>query len=147
MKSKIQKDLVYAIKQHDTVATSAIRAIKTAITQAETAPGASELDDTDIIKVIQKLEKQRIESASIYCEAGRPELAEIEEAEAKVMRVYLPAQMSDDELANTIKQYISELNATSIKDMGKVMAHANKSLAGKAESKRIADLVKSFLIN
>lgn len=147
MKSTLQKDLVYAIKQHDTVTTSAIRSIKTAITQAETAPGASELDNTAIIKLIQKLEKQRIESAQIYREAGRPELAEIEEAEAKVMRAYLPAQMSDDELNQYITNLVNVLGATSIKDMGKVMGAANKELAGKAESKRIADFVKRCLNN
>jgi uncharacterized protein YqeY len=104
-----------------------------------------EVTDGDVLKMIQKLIKQRRESAEQYAAAGRQELADNELAEAAVMEKYLPKQLSAEEVRAKIQEIIAQVGATSIKDMGKVMKAANAQLAGKAESKLIADKVKAAL--
>ncbi|MBP5333451.1 MAG: GatB/YqeY domain-containing protein [Bacteroidales bacterium] len=135
-----------AMKAHDYERTNAVRAIKSAILLAKTAEGGKkELEDADIIKLIQKLIKQRKEAAEQYVAAGRQELANNELAEAAVMEKYLPKQLSPDEVRAKIQDIITQLGATSIKDMGRVMGAANKALAGLSDGRTISGIVKELL--
>lgn len=138
--------MVSAMKAKETVRLASLRAIKAAIMLAKTAEGATgEVDDAAIVKIIQKLVKQRKESAQQYNDAGRPELAENELAEAAAMEVYLPKQLSEAEIEEQLKTIITEVGATKPQDMGKVMGVATKKLAGLAEGKVISTLVKKLL--
>lgn len=143
---QINEDIKKAMLAREKVALEALRGVKKEFLEAKTAKGAGdELSDETAIKILQKMVKQRKESAAIFTEQGRPELAEGELAEAAVIEKYLPAQMSDEELTAAIKEIIAEVGATSAKEMGKVMGVASKKLAGKAEGKAISDKVKSLL--
>lgn len=143
---QVSEDIKNAMKAKDKVALEALRGIKKEFLEAKTAKGANdELSDETAIKILQKMVKQRKESAAIFKEQGRTDLAENELAEASVIEKYLPAQMSDEELTAVIKEIIAEVGATSAKEMGKVMGVASKKLAGKAEGKAISDKVKSLL--
>ena len=122
-----------------------LRAIKAAILLAKTADGSESVADDALVKIIQKLVKQRKETAVIYKEQNRPELAEKELMEASYMEVYLPKQLSEEELTAEIKKIIAEVGATSAKEMGKVMGVASKALAGKADGRAISTIVKSLL--
>ena len=138
--------MVAAMKAKETVRLASLRAIKAAIMLAKTAEGATgEIDDAAIVKIIQKLVKQRKESAQQYNEAGRPELAENELAEAACMEVYLPKQLSETEVEARLQEIIAEVGATQPSDMGKVMGVATKRLAGLAEGRMISTLVKKLL--
>lgn len=145
MEKRIQADLVAAMKEKNVIRLASIRAIKTAITVAKTAPGAGEITDQDIIKIIQKLVKQRKESAQQYNDAGRFDLAANELAEAEIMEVYLPKQLSEIELEVELAKIIVEVGATKPQDMGKVMGVATKRLAGLADGKAISTMVKKLL--
>ena len=146
LEKKIQADMVSAMKAKETVRLASLRAIKAAIMLAKTAEGATgEVDDTAIVKIIQKLVKQRKESAQQYNDAGRPELAENELAEAACMEVYLPKQLSEEEVEARLAEIIAEVGATQPSDMGKVMGVATKRLAGLAEGRMISTLVKKLL--
>jgi len=143
---KIASDLINAMKAKDKVALEAIRAAKTAFTLARTEKSADTvLSAEDELKIIQKLVKQRRESASIYKENNRQDLYEKEIVEAEVLEKYLPAKMSDEELVNIIKEIIVRVGAKSPADMGKVMGVAIKELAGKADGKEISAKVKQLL--
>jgi len=136
---KISSDLISAMKAKDKVVLEAIRAAKTAFTLARTEKsGDTVLTADEELKIIQKLVKQRRESAAIYKEQNRPDLYEKEITEAEVLEKYLPAKMSDEELLNTIKGIISRVGSKSPADMGKVMGVATKELAGKADGKEIS---------
>ena len=146
MEKRIQADMVSAMKAKETVRLASLRAIKAAIMLAKTAEGSTgEIDDAGIVKIIQKLVKQRKESAQQYNDAGRPELAENELAEAAVMEVYLPKQLSEAEVEEQLKAIIAEVGASKPSDMGKVMGVATKRLAGLAEGRLISTLVKKLL--
>ena len=146
MEKRIQADMVSAMKAKETVKLSSLRAIKAAIMLAKTAEGATgEVTEQDIVKIIQKLVKQRKESAQQYNDAGRPELAENELAEAAAMEVYLPKQLSEAEVEEQLKGIIAEVGASKPSDMGKVMGVATKRLAGLAEGRVISTLVKKLL--
>ena len=145
MEKRIQADLVTAMKEKNAIKLASIRAIKTAITVAKTAPGAGEITDQEVVKIIQKLVKQRKESAQQYNDAGRPELAENELAEAAEMEVYLPKQLSEAEVEAELVKIIAEVGASQPSDMGKVMGVATKRLAGIAEGKMISTIVKKLL--
>jgi uncharacterized protein YqeY len=143
---KIASDLINAMKAKDKVSLEAIRAAKTAFVIARTDKGADAvLSAEDELKIIQKLVKQRRESASIYKEQNRQDLYEKETSEAEVLEKYLPAKISDEELLNVIKAIIIRLGAKSQADMGKVMGVATKELAGKADGKDISAKVKQLL--
>jgi uncharacterized protein YqeY len=143
---KIATDLIDAMKSKDKIALEAIRAAKTAFILARTEKGAdSVLSAEDELKIIQKLVKQRRESAAIYKEQNRPDLYEKEIIEADVLEKYLPAKMSDEELMNIIKEIIARVGAKSPADLGKVMGVATKELAGKADGKEISAKVKQLL--
>ena len=146
LEQQIQKDIMAAMKAHDYERTNAVRAIKSAILLAKTAEGGKkELEDADIIKLIQKLIKQRKESAEQYTAAGRQELADNELAEAAAMEKYLPKQLSVEEVKAKVAEIIAQVGATSIKDMGKVMGAANKALAGQSDGRTISTVVKELL--
>jgi len=140
---KINADIKTAMLAKDKETLEAIRAVKAALLLLQTS-GETVTEDAEI-KLVQKLIKQRKESAEIYIQQNRPELAEKELSEAAIIEKYLPAQLSEDELRSIISKIISETNASSIKDMGKVMGLAGKEIAGRAESKIIADIIKSSL--
>ena len=143
---KISSDLISAMKAKDKVVLEAIRAAKTAFTLARTEKsGDTVLTPEEELKIIQKLVKQRRESAAIYKEQNRPDLYEKEIIEADVLEKYLPAKMSDEELMNIIKGIIARVCAKSPADMGKVMGAATKELAGKADGKEISAKVKQLL--
>jgi len=146
LEQKIQKDIMEAMKAKDQVRLSSVRAIKSAILLAKTSEGASgDLQDSDIIKLIQKLSKQRKESAEQYVAAGRQELADNELAEASVLDGYLPKQLSVAEVEAKLKEIIAQVGASAPSDMGKVMGVATKALAGLADGKTISSVVKSLL--
>ena len=146
LETKIQEALILAIKSKDTIRVSALRSIKAAITEAKTAAnGKKELEDSDIVKIIQKLAKQREESAAIYKEHSRDDLANNELAELNVLNDFLPKKLTEDELIAVIEKFIKELNATTIKDMGKVIGSINKEYMGKVDGSVVAKLVKSKL--
>ena len=146
LEKQIQADLVSAMKAKEAVRLASLRAIKAAILLAKTAEGASgEVTDQDIIKLIQKLVKQRKESAEQYKAAGRPELADNELAEAAAMEVYLPKQLSEAELETELAKIIAEVGASKPSDMGKVMGVATKRLAGLADGRAISATVKKLL--
>ena len=143
---KIASDLITAMKTKDKVALEAIRAAKTAFVLARSEKGAdSVLTPEEELKIIQKLVKQRRESAAIYKEQNRPDLYEKEVIEADVLEKYLPAKMGEEELNKIIKEIITRLGAKSQADMGKVMGVATKELAGKADGKEISAKVKQIL--
>ena len=146
LEQQIQEDIKAAMKAHDAVATAATRAIKGEILIYKTSEcGSKEVTDADILKMIQKLIKQRKESAEQFVAAGRQELADNELAEAAVMEKYLPKQLSEAEVEEKVKAIIAEVGATSIKDMGKVMGAANKALAGQSDGRTISTVVKELL--
>ena len=145
---KVSGDIKTAMLARDKVALEALRGMKKEFLDAKTAKGSDgHLADDVAIKIIQKMIKQRKESAQIYSEQSRPDLAETELAEAAVIERYLPVQMTDEELEAAISIIIVELNATGIQDLGKVMGVASKQLAGKTEGKLISEKVKSLLTN
>ena len=130
----------------DKVRLEALRGIKKELLEAKTAKGApDELTEEAIIAILQRMVKQRKESADIYTSSGRTELAETEIEQINVIREYLPAQLSGAELETAIKKIIVATGATSMKDMGKVMGASTKELAGKAEGRAISDMVKRLL--
>lgn len=146
MEKRIQADMIAAMKAKENIKVASLRAIKASITLAKTAEGATgEVTDADIIKIIQKLVKQRKESAQQYTDAGRFDLAASELAEADIMEVYLPRQLSEIELEVELAKIIVEIGATKPQDMGKVMGVATKRLAGLADGKAISMIVKKLL--
>ncbi len=146
LEKQIQADIMSAMKSKETVRLAALRGIKAAILLAKTSEGGSgEVTDADIQKIIVKLVKQRKESAEIYSQQNRPELAENELAEAAAMEVYLPKQLTEEELKAELSAIISEVGASKPSDMGKVMGVATKKLAGRADGKLISTVVKQLL--
>lgn len=145
---QISEDIKHAMLAKDKVALDALRGIKKEFLEAKTAPGSDgELKDDKALQILQKLVKQRKESADMYRNAGRQELADEEMAQCAVIQRYLPAMMSDDELAAALKDIIAQLGAAGPQDMGKVMGVATKQLAGKAEGRAISAKVKELLSN
>lgn len=146
LEQTIQEAIKEAMKAKDTVAMNAMRAIKGEILLFKTSEGGSkEVADGDILKMIQKLVKQRRESAEQYVSAGRQELADNELAEAAAMEKYLPKQLSAEEVEAKVKEIIDQVGAVSIKDMGKVMGTASKALAGLSDGRTISAAVKKLL--
>ncbi|NEW79276.1 MAG: GatB/YqeY domain-containing protein [Gelidibacter sp.] len=146
LQEKIMDKMKEAMKTKDKVALESLRAIKSELLLIQTKSAASEeLTQDDEIKLIQKLVKQRKDSAAIYKEQGREDLAEPELAQVGVISQFLPAQMSDEDVKNAVAEIIKSVGATSMKDMGNVMALASKELAGKADGKSISTAVKQLL--
>lgn len=143
---QVSEDIKKAMLAREKVRLEALRGIKKEFLEAKTAKGANgELTDETAVKIMVKMVKQRKESARIYQENNRPELADNELAEAAVIEEYLPKKMSQEELDAALREIISETGAAGPRDMGKVMGVATKRLAGKAEGRMISDTVKRLL--
>lgn len=143
---QINKDIPAAMKAKDKVRLETLRNIKKYFIEAQTAPGAAEvLSDDNALKILSKLAKQGRDTAALYTEQGRPDLASEELAQVAVIEEYLPQPLSAEELEAEVKNIISEVGATGSKDMGKVMGVASKKLAGRADGKAISELVKKIL--
>ena len=140
---QISSDIKAAMLARDKQRLEALRGVKKEFLEAKGSDG--DLPDETAMKILVKMVKQRKDSAQIYIEQNRPELAEGELAEAKIIEEYLPQQMTEEELETALKAIIAETGATSAKDMGKVMGIATKQLAGKAEGKAISAKVKELL--
>lgn len=142
----ISNDIKEAMKAKDKVKLETLRNIKKYFLEAKTAPGANDiLTDDAALKIMQKLVKQGKDSATVYTQQGRADLAEAELAQVAVIEVYLPKQMGDEELTAALKEIIAETGAAGPQDMGKVMGAATKKLAGKAEGRAISAKVKELL--
>ena len=143
---QVSNDIQKAMLAHDHVRTETLRGVKKEFLEAKTAKGAEgELTDSHAIEILQKMKKQRLDAAQIYRDNGRPELAEGEEAEAKVLEEYLPKQMEEGELTEYIRALIEKLGVTDMKGMGRIMGTATKELAGKAQGGDISRIVKQLL--
>jgi uncharacterized protein YqeY len=146
MFDRISNDIKEAMKAKDKVRLETLRNIKKVFLEAKTAPGANDtLTDDAALKIMQKLVKQGKDSATLYTEQGRADLAEAELAQVAVIETYLPKQMSAEELEAALKAIITEVGAEGPKDMGKVMGTATKKLAGLAEGRAISAKVKELL--
>ena len=146
----LQQDIMtamkIAMKEKNTTALTALRAVKSAILMAQTESGAvAELTEEQEIKILQKQVKQRKDSAAIYLEQGREDLASPELAEAEVINQFLPEAMSDEEITKIVVETIQKIGAQGMKDMGKVMGIVSVKLAGKADGKTISNIVKAQL--
>lgn len=143
---QISEDIKAAMKAREKVRLEALRGIKKEFLEAKTAPGANgELTDETAIKILVKLAKQRRESAAIYSENNRPELAENELAEMAVIEEYLPKKLTAEELEDALRAIIDEVGASSPSEMGKVMGVATKKLAGRADGRDISAKVRQLL--
>lgn len=146
MFDRISNDIKDAMKAKDKVRLETLRNIKKVFLEAKTAPGANDtLTDDAAMKIMQKLVKQGKDSAALYNEQGRADLAEVELAQVAVIETYLPKQMNAEELETALKAIIAEVGAEGPKDMGKVMGTATKKLAGLAEGRAISAKVKELL--
>lgn len=143
---QVSNDIKSAMLAKDKVRLEALRGIKKEFLEAKTAKGADgELTDDMAMKILAKMVKQREESAQIYTEQNRPDLAEPELAEAAVIETYLPKQMTEEELTEALKAIIAQVGATTPQEMGKVMGVATKQLAGRADGRAISAKVKELL--
>lgn len=143
---QISEDIKKAMLAKDKVALDALRGIKKEFLEAKTAKGGDgELHDDKALQILQKMVKQRKESAQMYIDANRPELAEDELAQCKIIEQYLPAMLSEEELASALEQIIAQVGAQGPQDMGKVMGIATKQLAGRADGKSISTKVRELL--
>lgn len=146
LEQRIMEDMKAAMKAKDTVALESLRAIKSALLLARTETGPSaELSGEEEIKLVQRLVKQRKDSAAIYTEQGREDLAGPELAQVAVIEKFLPEQLSEEEIEKVVSQIITSEGASGMKDMGKIMGLASKQLAGKADGKAISNIVKKKL--
>ncbi len=145
LKDKINQDLKIAMKARDQVSLRSIRAIKAALLLLATDGSGDEITEEKEIKLLQKLVKQRQDSLTIYEGQNRDDLAQTEREEIEVISKYLPEAMSEDELKSLIQEIITTTGAASMKDMGKVMGMASKNIAGRADNKIVASIVKELL--
>ena len=144
--ANLTDEIKTAMRAKDSLKLEALRAIKSAVILEQTAAGGSDtLSDEQEIKLVQKLVKQRKDSAQIFREQNRPDLAEPEEAQAQVIVQFLPEQLSEEEITAIIQSIIEKTGASGMKDMGKVMGMASKEMAGKADGKTISTVVKAQL--
>ena len=145
LQENVNEQLKAAIKAKDTVALESLRAIKTAIMMTQTQAGAKELSPDDEIKIVQKLVKQRKDSAAIFHQQGRVDLAEPEEAQIKIIEQFLPEQLDEAAINEIVVGIIAKTGAAGMQDMGKVMGMASKAMAGKADGKTISSIVRQKL--
>ncbi len=146
LEQTISKEIMEAMKAKNPVRLSALRNAKKYMLEAKTAgPGIEELSDAEVLKIISKLAKQGTDSAAIFVQQNRQDLADEELAQVAVYREFLPARLSDEELTAEVRAIIAETGAASVKEMGKVMGIASKRLAGRAEGKDISDKVRELL--
>jgi uncharacterized protein YqeY len=145
LEKKIMAAMKDAMKAKEQTALAALRAVKSELLLARTSGNAAELSEEDEIKLLQKLVKQRKDSARIFSEQNREDLSEPELAQAAILESFLPEQMNEDEIAKVIANIIATTGAQGMKDMGKVMGMANQELAGKADGRTISTIVKNQL--
>lgn len=146
LEQTISKGIMEAMKAKDPVRLTTLRNIKKYIIEAKTAgPEIAELPDADVMKIISKLAKQGADSAALYKEQNREDLADEELAQVAVMQEFLPKQLTPAELTEAVKSIIAEAGATSVKEMGRVMGVASKRLAGQADGKEISAKVRELL--
>ena len=150
MEERIQKDIMSAMKEKDEVRLAALRAVKTAIMQTKTSPSFkgdrdANLPDADVLKIMQKLAKEREESFNIYTAAGRNDLADKEYKEMLIIKEYLPKPLTEEELSAIVKEVVSEVGATTMKDMGKVMPVVSQRVNGRADGSIISKMVRGIL--
>jgi len=145
LQANVMDALKEAMKSKDKVALEALRAIKSALLLAQTSGAQKEVDEAEELAILQRLVKQRKESAAIYLQQNRTDLAEPELAQVEIIAQFLPSQMNEEALKAAIAAIIAQSGASSIKDMGKVMGLASKQLAGKADGKAISNVVKQLL--
>jgi uncharacterized protein YqeY len=143
---QINNDIKEAMKAKERIRLEALRGVKKEVLEAKTAKGAAdEISDADIIKIVQKMVKQRRDAAELFASQNRADLADKELEEVEAISVYLPVQLSQEELVPLVKAIIEKVGATSMKEMGAVMGMASKELAGKADGKDISVVVKQLL--
>ncbi|UGU14885.1 GatB/YqeY domain-containing protein [Sinomicrobium kalidii] len=145
LQSKVMEEMKTAMRAKDTVTLEALRAVKSALLLAQTEGSSKELTEAEELKLLQKLVKQRKDSAAIYKEQGREDLATPEMEQAAVIEKFLPEQLSEEKIAEVVEKIITETGAQGMQDMGKVMGMATKQLAGKANGKVISTIVKQKL--
>jgi len=145
LEKRIETDLMSAMKEKDSVKVSALRSVKTAIQNEKTKGSFHELTDADVVKVIKKEMKQREEAEEIYRNANREELANKEQDERLVLEVYVPPMLSENELSDIVEHLIIELNASSMKDMGRIMSELNKRYPNSFDGKIASTIVKKHL--
>jgi uncharacterized protein YqeY len=145
LEQKVMNELKAAMKAKDQAALRTLRAIKAAILLAKTDGSRKELDEASELKLVQKLAKQRQESIDIFEKQGRDDLAAGEKEELAVLKKFLPEPMTEEELSAIISEIIQSTGASGMKDMGKVMGMVNQKVAGRANGKMIANIVKSIL--
>lgn len=147
LQEQVMEQIKMAMKARDTVALESLRAIKSALLMVQTESGSTDgLSEEDEVKLVQKLVKQRKDSAAIFSEQGRNDLAEPELAQVAIIEKFLPEQLSAEEIEKVVVQTIDATGASGMKDMGKVMGIVSKELAGQADGKTISNIVKSKLI-
>jgi len=146
LQKQIMDAMIIAMKAKDTVALDALRAVKSAIILAQTEGGAKgEISDGEEIKLLQRLVKQRNDSAAIYSQQGRDDLVQPEIEQAEIIKQFLPEQLNEEEVAKVVDEIIAQTGASSMKDMGRVMGMTNSKIAGKADGKTISTIVKARL--
>jgi len=145
LQQEVMEQMKAAMKAKDSVALESLRAIKSALLLASTESGAGELSEADEIKLVQKLVKQRKDSAAIFTEQGREDLAGPELAQVAIIEKFLPEQLTEEEIEKVVVQTIEATGASGMQDMGKVMGIVSKELAGQADGKTISTIVKNKL--
>ncbi|MFC4096380.1 GatB/YqeY domain-containing protein [Euzebyella saccharophila] len=145
LQQKVMEQMKVAMKSKDSVALESLRAIKSALLLAQTSGSGAEMTEEEEIQLVQKLVKQRKDSAAIFKEQGRDDLAEPELAQVAVIEQFLPEQLTEEEIEKVVVQTIDSIGAEGMKDMGKVMGIVSKELAGQADGKTISAIVKQKL--
>lgn len=146
LQKQITEQMKAAMKSKDTVALTALRALKSAFMLAKTEAGAGEMSEGDELKIVQKQVKQRKDSAAIFKEQGREDLAAPELAEAAILEKFLPETLSEEEIEKVVVETIAKVGAEGMKDMGKVMGIVSKQLVGQADGKTISTIVRKNLM-
>lgn len=147
LQAEVMTAMKAAMKDKNQTALAALRAVKSEILLAQTSGGNAELTKDDEIKILSKLVKQRKDSAAIFSEQNRSDLAEPELAQAEVISQFLPEQLNEDAITEVVEKVIADIGAEGMKDMGKVMGIVNKQLAGQADGKTISTIVKGKLMS
>tara|TARA_Y100000741_G_C18169047_1_gene524465 strand:- start:137 stop:589 length:453 start_codon:yes stop_codon:yes gene_type:complete len=147
IEEKINESIKDSMKEKNSLRLDSLRAIKSAILIEKTKSGSKDqIEESVVLKILQKMVKQRNDSAKIYLEQNRKELADVEESQANIISEFLPTQLSESELSEIIDKVIEEVGAESMKDMGKVISKVNERVSGQAEGRVIAEIVKKKLI-
>ena len=146
LQNQVMEQLKTAMKAKDTVALESLRAIKSALLLAQTSGAGGDLTEDDEVKLVQKLVKQRKDSAAIFTEQGREDLAAPELAQVAIIEQFLPEQLTKEEIEKVVVQTIDSIGADGMKDMGRVMGMVSKELAGQADGKTISTIVKNKLL-